>query len=245
MTAAPIAAALGGAHRSGGWWRCVCQVHGSRTGRSSTLALRDGDRTLIVKCWARCHPRDVFTELRRQELITDDLAASLAPPVPRGTNSDDAARRLDFARSIWGHAQGVRGSPASAHLAGRGITIEPPPCLRWAPALRRPDGSHGPAMIARIDAIGGALIGIARTWLIRDASSVWRRRDRAMLGRAAGGGVRLPNAAKTAVQKAAARWLAEGRCVRIAMPPEPGTDMADVPAGRGCARIVEAYYAAA
>jgi putative DNA primase/helicase len=31
-----------------------------------------------------------------------------------------------------------------------------------------------------------------------------------------------------AAHDAAARWLAEGRRVRIAMPPEPGTDMADL-----------------
>ena len=45
MTAAEIAAALGGAHRSGAWWRCRCPVHGSR---GATLALRDGDWRLIA-----------------------------------------------------------------------------------------------------------------------------------------------------------------------------------------------------
>ena len=35
-----------------------------------------------------------------------------------------------------------------------------------------------------------------------------------------------------AARDAAARWLAEGRRVRIAMPPAPGIDMADVLAGR-------------
>ena len=38
-------------------------------------------------------------------------------------------------------------------------------------------------------------------------------------------------AGERAARTAAARWLAEGRRVRIAMPPEPGTDMADVLAG--------------
>ncbi len=41
MTAAEIAAALGGGHRSGAWWRCRCPVHGSR---GPTLALRDHER---------------------------------------------------------------------------------------------------------------------------------------------------------------------------------------------------------
>jgi len=43
MRAAEIAKACGGAYRSGSWWRCVCPVHGSRTGRGTTLSLRDGE----------------------------------------------------------------------------------------------------------------------------------------------------------------------------------------------------------
>jgi putative DNA primase/helicase len=47
---------------------------------------------------------------------------------------------------------------------------------------------------------------------------------------ASGAGAR---AARTAAQ----RWLGEGRRVRIAMPPQPGTDMPDVLAGRSHAEI--------
>jgi hypothetical protein len=38
--ASEIAKALGGAHRSGEWWRCRCPVHSSR---GATLGLRDGE----------------------------------------------------------------------------------------------------------------------------------------------------------------------------------------------------------
>ena len=44
---------------------------------------------------------------------------------------------------------------------------------------------------------------------------------------------------------AAARWLAEGRRVRIVVPPEPGTDFNDMLAGRRHARIAEACDVAA
>jgi hypothetical protein len=44
-------------------------------------------------------------------------------------------------------------------------------------------------------------------------------------------------AGERAARATAARWLAEGRRVRIAMPPVPGTDMADVLAGRRHAEI--------
>ena len=43
---------------------------------------------------------------------------------------------------------------------------------------------------------------------------------------------------------AAQRWLAEGRHVRIAMPPEPDTDMADVLLGHDYARSNEARHVA-
>lgn len=184
-TAAEIARVLGGARRSGGWWRAVCPIHGSRTGRSATLAFRDGDRGLIIKCWAGCNPWAVVDELRRRRLIAERVPT----PVPCGT--DDDARRMKFARQIWNSAHDAQGSPVAAYLAGRGITIAPPSCLRWAPALRRPDGTHGPAMLARIDGPGGDLIGIQRTWIKCNTHGTWRRDIRAMLGRVGGGAVRL------------------------------------------------------
>jgi len=47
-----------------------------------------------------------------------------------------------------------------------------------------------------------------------------------------------------AARDAAARWLAEGRRVRIAMPPERGTDFNDVLTGRGAATMREARHVA-
>jgi phage/plasmid primase-like uncharacterized protein len=44
-------------------------------------------------------------------------------------------------------------------------------------------------------------------------------------------------AGERAAWTAAQRWLAEGRRVRIALPPEPGTDFNDVLLGRDHARI--------
>jgi hypothetical protein len=144
-------------------------------------------------------------------------------------------------------------------------------------------------MVARIDSIDGELIGVHRTWLFRDERGIWRRYRRAMLGRAAGGAVRLAEPEKTllvgegietclagmqataipawsalstsglialalpasvrnvviladhdangagerAARAAGARWLAEGRRVRIVLPPDPGTDFNDVLARGG------------
>jgi putative DNA primase/helicase len=188
------------------------------------------------------------------------------------------------------------------YLAGRGIIIPVPASLRWVSRCW-----HGaaraclPAMVAAIVDVAGELIGVHRTFLRPDGTGKAEVEPcKAMLGRAAGGAVRLAPAAETlmvgegietclaamqacampawaalgtsgltglilppnvhtvivladndtngtgerAARAAAARWLAEGRRVRIAIPPMPGTDMADVLAGSD-ARIMELGDAAA
>jgi len=289
LGAAQIAGALGGARRSSGWWRCRCPVHNSR---GSTLALRDGDRSLIVRCWAGCDPRDILGELRRRGLVAgraeDRSVISAFGAEPR----DDTALRIALGQRIWRAAKEARGSPVAAYLAGRGILIDPPPALRWVPSLRRPDGSSDGAMVARVDDVDGQLVGLQRTWLTRDKAGEWRRCDRASLGPIGGGAVRLSLAAETlmvsegietalaamtatampawaalstsgmaalvlpprvrqviiladndksgagerAASAAAQRWLVEGRRVRIAMPPQRGTDFNDLLLGRAYAQ---------
>jgi len=94
----------------------------------ATLALRDGERGLIVKCFAGCDPRDVIAELRRLGLFvgrSDDAR----PPPPRSDDAD-AARRATLARRIWGEARDAPGSPVERYLRNRGIAIPPPPSLR-------------------------------------------------------------------------------------------------------------------
>ncbi|MGH7121089.1 MAG: DUF7146 domain-containing protein, partial [Acetobacteraceae bacterium] len=85
----------------------------------------------------------------------------------------------------------ARGTPVTAYLAARGIDIPVPSALRYAPSLRRLDGSYGPAMVARVDSIDGQFRAVHRTWLLRDAAGTWRRRDRASLGPIGGGAVHL------------------------------------------------------
>ena len=227
----------------------------------------------MVRCWAGCDPRAVLAELRRYGLIGSDFLASPSRPIPRGTDpARDRSTRIEAARRILNAARDARASPVATYLGGRSIVIDLPPSLRWAPALPRPDGVRAPAMIARIDDVAGELIGVHRTWLGCGPVGTRRRRDRAMLGRTSGGAVRLAPAAETllvgegietclaamqataqpawaalrAARAAAARWLAEGRRVRIAMPPGPGSDFNDVVLmGRGHARIMEARDAAA
>jgi hypothetical protein len=259
------------------------------------LTLRDGrDGRLLVKCWHGCDPRHVLAELQRLGLLASHSDGARLPPAVRTTEGGDAARRTALAGRIWDSATEARGSPVAQYLADRGITTIPlPPCLRWAPSLRRPDGTAGPAMVTRVDGLDGELIAVHRTWIDREQSGIWHRRDRASLGPVGGGAVRLAPASETlmvgegietclaamqattllgwaalstsglralilptavrtvmiladndvngagerAARAAAERWLAEGRRVRLAMPPEPGGDFNDVLVGCSYARI--------
>lgn len=289
MRAAEIAKACSGAYRSGAWWRCVCPCHGSRTGRSTTLSLRDGDYGLIAVCHAGCARTDVMDELHRRGLIGDFVKPCRAPrlhAVP--VEPDDVARRIAQANRIWNNAKEPRGTPAAAYLLGRGLDLAELGSLRYAASLRRPDGTCGPALVARVDDVEGRLVAIHRTWIGLDDNGIWRRLDRRALGPIRGGAVRLAPAAKTlmvgegietsgaamqavglaawsalstsglislvlppivqqviiladhdasgagerAAYKAAQRWLAEGRAVRIAMPPQPDTDFNDILTGK-------------
>ncbi len=293
MTASAIAATLGGAHRSGAWWRCVCPSHGSRTGRSATLALRDGECGLIAVCHAGCAPRDVFAELRRRGLLDGRVDGTRsAPPAPQPRRNDDASR-IAAARRIWDAARDATGSPVECYLAGRAITMPPPSSLRWAPRCWHGETrSELPAMVAFVEHVELGFVGVHRTYLARDEAGVWSRRDRASLGPIGGGAVQLApagellmisegietglsaqqacgspcwaalstsgmtalmlppivgtiviladhdvsGAGERAARTAAARWLGEGRVVKIAMPPEPG-DFNDVLLGHACAGV--------
>jgi putative DNA primase/helicase len=150
MTAAEIAAALGGAHRSGAWRRCRCPVHGSL---GATLALRDGERGLIVKCFAGCDPRDVLAELRRRQLIEGpDAPQHRAQPRPAGARTDDDAHRTAAAWRLWKATRDPRGTSVAAFLVGRAITMPLPSSLRWAPRCwHREARANLPAMVALVE----------------------------------------------------------------------------------------------
>jgi len=302
MTAAEIAAACGSARRSGHWWRCVCPVHGSRSGRGLSLALRDGDRGLVVHCHAGCDARDIFAEVRRRGLIGGGAGDAVRPASAAARNEDraDTVRRIALAQRIWTAAKDARGTPIERYLAGRGIMLPVPPSLRWAPRCwNREALADLPAMVACVEHVGRGFVGCHRTYLTADH----HRRDRASLGPIGGGAVRLATmrpddwlvigegietvlsvmhctglpgwaalsaggveqlvlplaarlvlivadhdangTAERAARLAAERWVCEGRRVKIAMSPEPGTDLNNVLLGLAHARITKAHDVAA
>jgi hypothetical protein len=150
MSAAEIPAVLGGSRRAGQWWRCVCPVHGSRTGRSLSLALRDHPRGLALRCHAGCSRAEIIAELHRRGLIAGETNERDRRPEPsvharrREREARELARRIEAARAIWNAARSAQGSPVVAYLAGRGITstyqlrfATRPLCAVWTAAAGR------------------------------------------------------------------------------------------------------------
>jgi putative DNA primase/helicase len=190
MSAAEIAAALGG-RREGREWRCRCPLHGGRS-----LLIRDEQDTLLVKCWGGCDTRNVLAELRRMGLC--EGRQTVRRPDHSRDHDNDGARR-DYALRIWRESWRGEGSPAATYLASRGIKLDPwPPSLRFHPRCPRPRDENGntvtplPAMVALVECIGRGPVGIHCTYLKPDGTGKAEvEPNKAMFGPVGGGAVRF------------------------------------------------------
>ena len=149
------------------------RLHGPETGRGAAGKWTDaatgehGDLLDLIAANRRIDvPRDVLDEARRFLSLPMIGASPRQAPAPAG--SSEAARRL-FAAS-----KPLLGTIAETYLRERGITaLQDCKALRFHPrCFYRPDGeapaganSDGPALIAAITSVDGALTGVHRTWL--------------------------------------------------------------------------------
>ena len=296
MTARDLTKALRG-HWHGTYGLCLCPCHDD--GKTPALKVSDDPRKddgIDLHCFAGCDWRDVKTELRRRGLIPERDGAHKQSwrrrYRPRQTarvsreQDNDARSRAAAALRIWSKSRPSPGTPAETYLASRGITIPPPPTLRYHPGLRhRPTGLLLPAMIAAITVWPShQVVAVHRTFLTADGSGKAPvTQAKMMLGPCAGGAVRLvvggddelvlaegletalsilqatgrpiwatlstsglksvilPHEVKSitiaadsdepglkAAYAAAEKWTKAGRTVRVAVPPEPGTDFNDM-----------------
>jgi putative DNA primase/helicase len=292
VTAADIAATLGGARRSGQWWSCRCPAHDDRM---PSLSVRDGDRGLLVRCWSGCDPRDVLAELRRRGLIGGQAESrpKAAPGQPEIRGANDA-RRIAAAMDLWSESYRADGTIVERYLRSRGITLPPPATIRMHGMMaHRESGEQRPAMVALVEHTEHGPTGVHIAYLAIDGSmKATIEPAKRSLGPVAGAAVRLApagallmvaegietglaamqacqlpvwaalstsgmkalvlppvvrtviiladhdvnGAGERAARAATDRWLAEGRRVRLAMPPEPGSDFNDVLVGRAYAR---------
>jgi hypothetical protein len=83
-----------------------------------------------------------------------------------------AAERTTYALKIWHQSILAAGTLVETYLRSRGITLPPPPTLRFHPRLyHRPSGSAWPAMVALVTRGSDRTpVAIQRTFLARDGS---------------------------------------------------------------------------
>jgi putative DNA primase/helicase len=214
-----ITRALGGRWNGrNGSVRCVC--HDDRT---PSLSIGDGNRGIVVRCFADCGGADILRELRRRGLLGSS-DRSLRYRSPAFAKKPVEHRPDPGAVSIWETARHAAGTVVEKYLLGRGIGLLPP-------TLRASDAG----MIAAVYAPDGNVIAIQTTFLTADgkrASGVVPRINQGALGR---GAVRLAAASEAlglaeGIETALSAmqlfdvpvWAALGaqRMDRVAIPPE-------------------------
>jgi hypothetical protein len=147
MSAQEIAFALGGRHAQrlpdGSYLtRCPLPSHGKRRGDSNpSLLLRDGDRCLLLHCFAGCDPLDILDTIRDKGGEVDDKPT----PAPHKRQQHNQLAHL-----IWNEAIDAHGTPVERYLASRHLVLPPgAEVLRFHPAC--PFGSiKTPAMVALV-----------------------------------------------------------------------------------------------
>ena len=85
----------------------------------------------------------------------------------------------------------MAGTLAEKYLRARGITCDLPPTLRLHPnCWHGPTASKVPALVAAVS-IGRKVVGVHRTYLAEPGAKAFGNESKMMLGRCAGGAVRL------------------------------------------------------
>lgn len=176
-----IVGALGGTW-SGHVAMCRCPAHADS---DPSLSIRQGDRGILVTCFAGCPREDVLRELRR-------IRPERRYDPPRA----EAASRAANVERIWDQAIDVRGTLAERYLKRRNLP-SPPPDIRFhprCPYLPRPLTVFLPALLVAVREIR-TLVAIQRIFLDPQTADYTRK---VMLGtpsagawRGGGGGATL------------------------------------------------------
>jgi hypothetical protein len=143
MSAARIAEAIAGkpVTSRGGNYLVRCPAHKDDT---PSLSLRDGERGLIVHCFAGCAPSDVFVAIRRMDRGLLHPGETTREAVKGSAEYE--RQQHEKAAWLWSQRKPIVGSIAERYLRDvRGITCRLPPTLAFLPSRKR---EHHPAMIA-------------------------------------------------------------------------------------------------
>ena len=176
-----------------------CLGHGRGKGdRQPSLMLRDGDRRLLVHCFAGCDVRDVLAALQHHGLLKPDpeyrgragipsRPASRLPKAEKSAHASSGSPPCPW-RERWP-------SDTSPNIVA--CTGPFPPSLRFAPACLHPRLRwRYPALVAAVQAADDRITAVQVTWLSEtDASKALPQVPRWTFGALGEGAVRLGTAA--------------------------------------------------
>jgi putative DNA primase/helicase len=163
--------------------------------RDPSLSIADGDDgKLLVRCFVGCDARDVLAALRARGLF-DERSDPGRPrgrtPKPLPLPPDDPAPD-PTAVTIWRSAEPVTGTLGEIYLRSRGITLDPPPSLRFLRGAEYLPRMHFPAIVAAVQGPDRRIIAVQLTFLDPQG---WRKAKvaapRKTIGKLGRGAVRL------------------------------------------------------
>lgn len=151
-----IVAALKGRWH-GSYAMCVCPAHADRT---PSLSVRQGERGILVHCFAGCRSEDVLREIGRTKPILHS-----PPPTysPEGTAPN--------VRRIWDQGIEIRGTLGEVYLRSRRLSVDLPD-LRFHPRCpfgRKPETTFRPALLVAVRT-GHKLTALQRIRLTDDGT---------------------------------------------------------------------------
>ena len=192
MIADALAKALHG-RKCGSGWIARCLAHDDH---HPSLSISDGqDGRVLVHCHAGCSQESVWQSLKGMARVgRDNPQQAPKAPVRRSTAARGVKDRIALAKRIWSECRPVADTPVERYLASRGITMEPPPTIRFHPGLMHsPTGLLIPAMVAAVTVCpGDEIVAIHRIFLKADGTGKAPiTQNKMMLGPCKGGAVRL------------------------------------------------------
>lgn len=132
-----IVAGLGGKWH-GSYAMCICPAHADST---PSLSIRQGERGILVHCFAGCDNEDVLRAIARTSPVTGS-------PTPKFLPAPAEAH----IRWIWEQARPVAGTMGEAYLKIRGLPIDVPD-VRFHPRCpfgRKPKTRLRPSLIVAV-----------------------------------------------------------------------------------------------
>ena len=141
----------------GGKWSgyvamCRCPAHNDS---DPSLSIRQGDRGILVTCFAGCAREDVLRELRR-------VRSGHHYPIP----DEGQYHRPSIGAHIWDQAIEITGTLAERYLDRRNL-LPAPPDVRYhprCPYMPKPRTVYQPALLVAVREIG-QLVAIQRIFL--------------------------------------------------------------------------------